>query len=49
MIVDPWGTVLAQCSDRDGHALAPLDLNYLERFRGEFPALANRRPQAYDW
>ena len=49
MIVDPWGTVLAQCSDRDGHALAPLDLDYLDRFRGEFPALANRRPQAYDW
>lgn len=49
MIVDPWGTVLAQCSDRDGHALAPLDLDYLDRFRGEFPALANRRPQAYNW
>lgn len=49
MIVDPWGTVLSQCPDRDGYALAALDLDYLDRFRTEFPALANRRPQAYDW
>jgi len=47
-IVDPWGTVLATCPDRDGHALATLDLVYLDRFRAEFPALANRRPEAYD-
>ncbi|MGH3147214.1 MAG: carbon-nitrogen hydrolase family protein [Rubrobacter sp.] len=49
MIVDPWGTVLAQCPDRDGHALATLDLAYLDRFRDEFPALQNRQPEAYDW
>lgn len=49
MIVDPWGTILAQCPDRDGHALATLDLDYLDRFRSEFPALANRRPEAYEW
>ena len=49
IIVDPWGTVLAQCPDRDGYALATLDLDYLDRFRQEFPALRNRRPEAYDW
>ncbi len=49
MIVDPWGTVLAQCPDRDGYALATLDLDYLERLRTEFPVLANRRPEAYPW
>ncbi len=49
MIVDPWGTVLATCPDRDGYALATLDLDYLDRFRTEFPALINRRPEAYDW
>jgi deaminated glutathione amidase len=48
MVVDPWGTVLAQCPDRDGFALATLDFDYLDRFRTEFPALANRRPEAYD-
>jgi deaminated glutathione amidase len=49
MIVDPWGTVLSQCPDRDGYALAVLDFDYLDRFREEFPALKNRRPETYDW
>ena len=49
MIVDPWGTILATCPDRDGYALATMDLDYLDRFRTEFPALANRRPAAYDF
>jgi predicted amidohydrolase len=49
MIVDPWGTVLSTCPDRDGYALAMLDLDYLDRFRDEFPTFANRRPEAYDW
>ena len=49
MIVDPWGTVLSTCPDRDGHALATLDLDYVGRLRTEFPALGNRRPEAYNW
>ncbi len=49
MVVDPWGTVLSTCPDRDGFALATLDLDYLDRFRTEFPALRNRRPEAYAW
>ena len=49
MIVGPWGTLFAQCPDWDGHARATLDLDYLDRFRGEVPALDNRRPQAYEW
>jgi predicted amidohydrolase len=48
MIVDPWGTVLSTCPDRDGYALATLDLDYLDRLRAEFPALANRRIEAYE-
>ncbi len=47
MVVDPWGTVLATCADQDGFALATLDLDNLERLRRDFPALANRRPEAY--
>ena len=49
MIVDPWGTILATCHDHDGYALATLDLDCLDRLRTDFPALANRRPEAYDW
>jgi predicted amidohydrolase len=47
MIVDPWGIILSTCPDRDGYALATLDLDYLDRLRAEFPALANRRPESY--
>ena len=47
MIVDPWGTVLATCPDRDDFALVTLNLDYLDLFRRDFPALANRRPEVY--
>ncbi len=51
MIVDPWGVVLAQApeGEGEGHILADLDLERQEEIRTRFPALANRRPQAYRW
>jgi len=47
LIVDPWGVVLAQAHDREGHILAELDLGHQEEIRARFPALANRRPEVY--
>jgi predicted amidohydrolase len=49
MIVDPWGLVLARAADGEGHIVADLDLDAQARIRRELPALANRRPAAYDW
>ncbi len=49
MIVDPWGVVLAQAPDREGHVLAELDLERQLQIRSELPSLANRRPAAYRW
>ncbi|MEA2156413.1 MAG: deaminated glutathione amidase [Solirubrobacteraceae bacterium] len=49
MIVDPWGLVLARAADAEGHIVADLDLEAQARIRRELPALANRRPAAYDW
>ena len=43
MIVDPWGTVLAQVPDGEGVALAELDFARLERLRRELPALSHAR------
>jgi predicted amidohydrolase len=43
MIVDPWGTVLAQAPDEVGVTTAGLDLDRLARVRAELPSLANRR------
>ncbi|HEV7585040.1 MAG TPA: carbon-nitrogen hydrolase family protein [Solirubrobacteraceae bacterium] len=49
MIVDPWGVVLAQAQDGEGHIVADLDLARQEEIRTSLPALANRRPEVYRW
>jgi deaminated glutathione amidase len=49
MIVDPWGLVLAQVPDREGHAIAELDFARLREVRTQLPSLANRRAEAYRW
>jgi predicted amidohydrolase len=49
MIVDPWGLVLAQAPDGQGHIVAELDLERQREIRAQLPALANRRPQVYRW
>jgi predicted amidohydrolase len=49
MIVDPWGVVLAQAPDSEGHILAELDLERQLEIRASLPSLANRRPSAYRW
>jgi len=48
-IVDPWGVVLAMAPDEECFVAADLDLQAQERIREKLPALANRRPAAYQW
>ncbi len=43
MIVDPWGSILAQVPDGEGFALAVLDFDRLHRLREELPALRARK------
>jgi predicted amidohydrolase len=43
MVIDPWGTVIAQAPDTIGIVTADLDLERLETIRAELPSLANRR------
>ncbi|MFC6976370.1 carbon-nitrogen family hydrolase [Halomicroarcula sp. GCM10025709] len=45
-VYDPWGTTLASSSDEPALVTADLDPARVERVRGEFPALADRRD---DW
>jgi deaminated glutathione amidase len=47
MIIDPWGTVLAQVEDEAGICVADLDFARLAEVRAQIPSLANRRPQVY--
>jgi predicted amidohydrolase len=48
MIVDPWGTVIAQLEDDVGICVADLDLEQVAAVRAQIPSLQNRRPDAYD-
>jgi predicted amidohydrolase len=43
MVVDPWGTTVAEASDRVGVVVAEVDLTYLERVRTNLPSLRHRR------
>ena len=43
MIVDPWGTILAQCGEGAGVAVAPIDPVRVANVRRAVPSLAHRR------
>ncbi len=46
MIIDPWGTVMAQAADEVAIIQAELDLDRVASIRRQIPVLANRRPGA---
>lgn len=43
MVIDPWGTVLADAGVSAGAAIAPVDLDHLQRIRTQMPCLQHRR------
>lgn len=47
LIVDPWGTVVAECADRTDIAVAEIDLSYLKSVRERMPVWEHRRPDVY--
>ncbi len=49
IVVDPWGTVLAQAPDEETVISAELDRERLREIRAKLPSLANRRADAYRW
>jgi predicted amidohydrolase len=49
MIVDPWGTVVAQAPAGDAVVVAEVDLGRAAQVRSVLPSLAARRPVAYRW
>ena len=48
MIVDPWGTVLAEVQDGVGFCVADLDLGRVAEVRAQIPSLQNRRPDVHE-
>ncbi len=49
LIVDPWGTVVADAGEGPGIVVAPVDPDAIDSTRQAVPSLANRRPDAYRW
>lgn len=47
MIIDPWGTVLAQCAEKIGIAVAEIDLDLLAKIRKNMPCKEHRRKDLY--
>ena len=43
MVVDPWGTILAELADGPGIIAAEIDLDRLAQVRAELPALTHRK------
>lgn len=49
LIVDPWGTVLAQAPDEQTVIVAEVARARVRDVRASLPSLANRRPDSYRW
>ena len=47
MIIDPWGTMLAQVPGKEGLAFAHIDLSMISDIRSRMPVMAHRRADIY--
>jgi deaminated glutathione amidase len=43
LICDPWGTILSECGEGEGYAIASIDPEVVKRVRAQVPSLAHRR------
>ncbi len=47
MVIDPWGTVLADAGVLQGAAIAPIDTSHVGRIREQMPSLKHRQPSLF--
>ncbi len=47
LVIDPWGTVLADAGQGPGLAVAPVDTDHVRRVRDQMPSLRHRRPALF--
>ena len=47
LVIDPWGTVLADAGVAVGSAVAPIDAGHGGRVRAQMPSLQHRRPALF--
>ena len=46
-VIDPWGCVVAECSDKVGFITAEIDLDYVAKRREGMPVWQHRRSDLY--
>ena len=46
-IVDPWGSVIAQCREGNDVCVAEIDLGYLDKVRQQMPVVKHKRNDLY--
>jgi nitrilase len=47
LVIDPWGTVLADAGLAPGHAMGPIDTGHSQRVRQQMPSLRHRHPTLF--
>jgi nitrilase len=47
LVIDPWGTVLADAGVAPGLAVAPVDPGHAQRVRAQMPSLRHCRPALF--
>jgi len=47
MVVDPWGRIISAGGTEEEIIYAEIDLEQLQKVRGELPLLQHRRPELY--
>ena len=49
MVVDPWGDIIGQMSDKEGCFVCEIDLEYLDKVRGNMACLTHMRKDVLVW
>jgi nitrilase len=47
LVIDPWGTVLADAGLAPGLAMGPIDTGHSQRVRQQMPSLRHRHPTLF--
>ena len=47
IITDPWGKVIMQMDEKEGHNITEIDLDYIDEVRQKLPLLSARRTDIY--
>jgi nitrilase len=47
LVIDPWGTVMADAGVEPGLAMAPVDMAHEARVRAQMPSLQHRHPALF--